>query len=62
MLDEATSQVDEDTEREVIAAIDQLFADRTRILVSHRPSTLANADLHLILEGGRLRLREAGHV
>ena len=62
VLDEATSQVDEDTEREVIAAIDQLFADRTRILVSHRPSTLANADLHLILQDGQLREREAGHV
>lgn len=55
MLDEATSAVDEATEREVIAAIDQLFAGRTRILISHRPSTLAEADLHLRLEQGRLR-------
>ncbi len=62
VLDEATSQVDEDTEREVIAAIDRLFAERTRILVSHRPSTLANADLHLVLSDGQLREREAGHV
>lgn len=62
VLDEATSQVDEDTEREVIAAIDRLFAERTRILVSHRPSTLANADLHLVLRDGQLREREAGHV
>lgn len=55
VLDEATSAVDEATEREVIAAIDQLFAGRTRILISHRPSTLAEADLHLRLEQGRLR-------
>lgn len=55
VLDEATSAVDEATEREVIAAIDQLFAERTRILISHRPSTLAEADLHLRLEQGRLR-------
>lgn len=55
VLDEATSAVDEAIEREVIAAIDQLFAGRTRILISHRPSTLAEADLHLRLEQGRLR-------
>lgn len=55
VLDEATSAVDEATEREVIAAIDQLFAGRTRILISHRPSTLAEADLHLRLDQGRLR-------
>ncbi|MCY1402204.1 lipid A export permease/ATP-binding protein MsbA [compost metagenome] len=58
MLDEATSQVDEATEREVIAAIDRLFAGRTRILISHRPSTLAEADLHFEMEGGNLNLRE----
>ncbi|MEE1865070.1 ABC transporter ATP-binding protein [Pseudomonas auratipiscis] len=58
VLDEATSAVDEATEREVISAIDQLFAGRTRILISHRPSTLADADLHLHLEDGRLRLIE----
>ncbi|MDD2047704.1 ABC transporter ATP-binding protein [Pseudomonas putida] len=55
VLDEATSAVDEATEREVIAAIDQLFAGRTRILISHRTSTLADADLHLHLEDGRLQ-------
>lgn len=54
VLDEATSAVDEATEREVIAAIDQLFAGRTRILISHRASTLADANLHLHLQGGQL--------
>lgn len=58
ILDEATSQVDESTEREVIAAIDRLFAGRTRILVSHRPSTLAEADLRLELQDGQLSVRE----
>ncbi|MFG0325162.1 ABC transporter ATP-binding protein [Pseudomonas sp. zjy_15] len=56
VLDEATSAVDEATEREVIAAIDQLFADRTRILISHRASTLADADLHLQLHDGQLQV------
>lgn len=56
VLDEATSAVDEATEREVIAAIDQLFAGRTRILISHRASTLADADLHLQLHNGQLQV------
>ncbi|QIE91203.1 ABC transporter ATP-binding protein [Pseudomonas nitroreducens] len=55
VLDEATSAVDELTEREVIAAIDSLFAGRTRVLISHRASTLAQADIHLELHEGRLR-------
>lgn len=62
VLDEATSQVDESTEREVIAAIDRLFAGRTRLLISHRTSTLAAADLHLELQEGRMRVREAQPV
>lgn len=64
VLDEATSAVDEATEREVIAAIDQLFAGRTRILISHRASTLADADLHLQVQDGQLKVRPqavAGH-
>ncbi|MDD1135932.1 ABC transporter ATP-binding protein/permease [Pseudomonas sp. TNT2022 ID233] len=54
VLDEATSAVDEITEREVIEAIDLLFAGRTRILISHRPSTLADADLRFELLDGVL--------
>ncbi len=57
VLDEATSAVDEATEREVIAAIDQLFAGRTRILISHRASTLAEVDLRLELVDGQLQAR-----
>lgn len=54
VLDEATSAVDEATEQQVIAAVDRLFADRTRILISHRPSTLAGADQRLLLQNGHL--------
>lgn len=54
VLDEATSAVDEATEREVIEAIDRLFAGRTRILISHRPSTLADADVRFELLDGVL--------
>ncbi|WXL26832.1 ABC transporter ATP-binding protein [Ectopseudomonas mendocina] len=61
VLDEATSAVDEATEQEVIAAIDQLFAGRTRILISHRPSTLREADLSLRLEQGQLHESDNRH-
>lgn len=54
VLDEATSAVDEETEAQVIAAVDRLFAQRTRILISHRPSTLRGCDVRLVLERGRL--------
>jgi ATP-binding cassette, subfamily B, bacterial len=54
VLDEATSAVDEHTEAQVIAAVDRLFAQRTRILISHRPSTLAGCDVRLVLDAGRL--------
>ncbi len=63
VLDEATSAVDEATEQQVIAAIDQLFPDTTRILISHRPSTLQGCDQHWVLEEGQLKpVGEVMHV
>ena len=61
VLDEATSAVDETTERDVIEAIDRLFAGRTRILISHRPSTLADADLRFELLDGLLIAKTVLH-
>lgn len=61
VMDEATSAVDETTEREVIEAIDQLFVGRTRILISHRPSTLADADLRFELLDGVLTSKTVLH-
>lgn len=61
VLDEATSAVDEATERKVIEAIDRLFAGRTRILISHRPSTLADADLRFELLDGVLTSKTVLH-
>ena len=53
VLDEATSAVDETTEAQVIAAVDALFAGRTRILVSHRAATLAGCEWRIVLDGGK---------
>ena len=50
ILDEATSAVDAPTARRITAAIDTLFADRTRIVVSHHAEALANADVVMTLQ------------
>ncbi|MCK2095908.1 ABC transporter ATP-binding protein [Thauera aromatica] len=57
VLDEATSAVDETTEAQVIAAVDALFAGRTRILVSHRAATLAGCEWRIVLDGGKVEVR-----
>jgi ATP-binding cassette, subfamily B, bacterial len=54
VLDEATSAVDEATEARIVRAIDELFSDRTRIVISHRKATLVGAPRLIALEAGRL--------
>jgi ABC-type multidrug transport system fused ATPase/permease subunit len=54
VLDEATSAVDEATEARIVRAIDTLFPDRTRIVISHRQTSLAGVDRLLALEDGRV--------
>ena len=54
VLDEATSNLDVETEREVNAAIRELQAGRTTLTIAHRLSTVQNADRILVLEQGRV--------
>jgi ATP-binding cassette subfamily B protein len=54
VLDEATSAVDQTTEARIIDAVDQLFGDRTRLVISHRPATLRGVDRLIELADGRL--------
>jgi ATP-binding cassette subfamily B protein len=52
ILDEATSAVDNETERVIQAALDNLIKGRTTIAIAHRLSTLRNADRIVVMENG----------
>ena len=54
ILDEATSSVDTETEREIQQALDRLIAGRTVFAIAHRLSTLRRASRLLVIEDGRL--------
>ena len=54
VLDEATARMDPLTESRVVAASQRLLEGRTGILVAHRLSTIARADLVAVLDRGRV--------
>ena len=54
LLDEATSALDAESERAVQAAVEDLSADRTTLIVAHRLSTVKKADRIVVLEHGRI--------
>jgi ATP-binding cassette subfamily B protein len=54
ILDEATSNLDVETEREVNAAIRELSKGRTTLTIAHRLSTVMTAGSILVLEHGRI--------
>jgi len=54
ILDEATSSVDTETEREIQRALDNLVHGRTTIAIAHRLGTLRLANRLVVLEDGRI--------
>ena len=54
ILDEATSNIDSQTELLVQQALHKLLAGRTSLVIAHRLSTIRAADEVLVLDGGRI--------
>ncbi len=54
ILDEATSQLDLESEALVARAVANLMAGRTTLVIAHRLSTVRRADRIVVLDGGRI--------
>jgi subfamily B ATP-binding cassette protein MsbA len=54
ILDEATSSLDTESEREVQQALENLMQNRTTLVIAHRLSTIRNADRIIVIQKGRI--------
>lgn len=61
ILDEATSNIDVETEMRIETAIRELSKERTTIMIAHRLSTVKNADRILVVHDGRI-VEEGKHA
>jgi ATP-binding cassette subfamily B protein len=57
ILDDALSSVDTYTEEKILHHLGEIMRGRTSLIVSHRVSTIKDADLIVVLEGGRIAER-----
>ncbi|MFF7079752.1 hypothetical protein [Streptomyces lavendulae] len=57
LLDEPTAAPDTESEVAVQRAIDNFLADKTVIVIAHRPSTVGGADQIPVVDGGRIAQR-----
>uniref|UniRef100_A0A803L624 Uncharacterized protein n=2 Tax=Chenopodium quinoa TaxID=63459 RepID=A0A803L624_CHEQI len=54
LLDEATSALDSESEKSVQVALDRVMVGRTTVVVAHRLSTVRNADIIAVVQGGKI--------
>lgn len=54
ILDEATSNLDSESEQLIQQSLSRLLRDRTSFVIAHRLSTIKNADLILVMDAGRI--------
>ena len=55
ILDEATSSVDVETERQIQVALSQIIQKQTTLIIAHRLSTIREADQIIFLENGEIK-------
>jgi ATP-binding cassette subfamily B protein len=61
ILDDATSSVDTETEAAIRRALAKLMPGRTTFVIAHRIQTVMNANLVLVLDGGRI-VQSGSHI
>jgi subfamily B ATP-binding cassette protein MsbA len=61
ILDEATSNLDTESERLIEDALGKLLVGRTTLIIAHRLSTVQRADRLVVVDGGRI-VEEGSHA
>ena len=54
LLDDCLSSVDNETEKEILNNLNKITKNRTTLIVSHRISSVKNADYIIVLELGKI--------
>ena len=61
ILDEATANLDPETEQQIQAAVEQLLPGRTTLVIAHRLNTVGSADQILVMSRGQI-IEQGSHA